>query len=89
MISKARLPIQDGVGTVGYTIYGPDLVEVSARTTANIQRMFEGDSWAEYAAVVTLPDGVTEGLILWDTGSGDCVLNEFNATGRSITFEVN
>lgn len=89
MISAARLPIQNGVGTVGYTVYGDDLSEAAARSTAGVVRLFEGDEWAEYAVVITLPDGVTEGVVVWDDGSGHAMRDVFKAAStRNITIEV-
>jgi len=88
MFSVATLPIQNGVSTVGYTIYGSDLVEVSARSTANVVRLFEGSGSAEYAVPITMPEGETELLVIWDDGSGNTAHDRITLHTNEVTIEI-
>ena len=87
MISVARLPIQDGVGTVGYTIYGSDLNEISARSILSVVRLFEGSDWALYGVVVEMPEQESEMVVVWDDGSGNATIDRL-FLNTTITIEV-
>lgn len=77
-----RLSIQDGVGVVGLTILDENLATVVARTTAGISRIIEGEDWGEYAKKITLPDGVDNGVLVWDYGvSSPGTSREFDLRG--------
>lgn len=66
--TSAELPIANGVGTVGYTVYDADGEELVARTTSGVVRLFEGSNFGIYQAYAVVPAGVLAGTVVWDDG---------------------
>lgn len=71
--SSVNLPIVNGVGTVGYTVFDSEGQEVTARTTSGIVRLFAGADYGIYSAEVTVGDSISSGTVLWDDASGSAV----------------
>lgn len=67
--SLATLPVVDGVGTVGYTLYAADGTELAARSTSGVSRIFTGDVASLYQVAIEPPAGITSGIIVWDDAS--------------------
>lgn len=78
IVTRARLPIEAGVGTVGVQVIADDYTLVISRTTSGIHLIFDGDGFGEYAKTITLPTGLTQGFVVWDDGSRHGTSEAFN-----------
>lgn len=88
IISSARLAVQNGVGSVGFTVFGNDLTQVIARATAGVIRLLEGTGQSIYAVAISLPAGTTKGVVVWDDGAGNSTHDKFDTTAGTVTIEV-
>ncbi len=75
--SSVELPIQDGVGTVGFAVYNADGELVTARSTVGVNRLFEGADYAIYQVRITVASGITAGIVIWDDAAGNAVDKPF------------
>jgi len=65
----AKLPIENGVGTVGFAVRGANGTLAQARTTSGIIRLFQGDGYGIYAGYVVIDD--TAAIVVWDDAAGN------------------
>ncbi len=78
IISEAMLPIADGVGTVGVTVYDEDGAELIARSTASVVKIFDGEDYGIYMKKLTISDAELRGVCIWDDGDGNAVAKPFS-----------
>jgi hypothetical protein len=76
---------RSGLGTVGYTLFDVNGVEISSRSSMGIYEI--GLMTGIYGANITFPDQFN-GTVLWDTGQGDDTVyasEEQNFTNSTVS----
>jgi hypothetical protein len=71
IITKATLPIADGVGTVGVKVMDEDGVELIARSTAGVVLIADGSDYGVYMKKITVSDAELRVVCVWDDGAGN------------------
>lgn len=79
IISECSMPVADGVGTIGVTVYDEDGVELIARSTAGVVQIFDGSDWGLYMKKITVADTELRGVCVWDDGDDNATAKPFQA----------
>lgn len=78
VIASAELPIADGEGEVGFTVYGVDGTVLQSRNIYGVVQVYDGDDYGIYQCTVQITDPLVEaGAVVIDDGQGNAVIRSF------------
>lgn len=78
IVSDCMMPLADGVGTIGVTVFDEDGVQLIARSTVGVVRVYEGADYGHYIKKLTIGDAETRVVCIWDDGAGNAACRVYD-----------